>query len=776
MVKMQQIGHPDVPRADLFYSDNYGDVKVPGVYMMHTTANGIDWYETQAYNYFAYNYSGTQTSLNVCQEIYDKAYGYNGAEMYPKTSAFWSWHYSKDWLGNSYQVKLFDPASLGLAWTTVQTVVDISGEYDAPELVNPFELPVTYSSSNPAVANIDADGNITLGTAEGTTTLTATFAGNDEYSGPAYAETVIIRRGEPMLAEDQENHNPYNTCQALTKVTRWTPTPELYMENYMWGMPHMMDGNFYVSAFWQSNNSYEQSEWFYWENPQYLQLCYTPAFISPNYGLYYDEVGHDQQPGSTVGSFICFKVKGPGTIIVRGYTESDNAKMGICVQRNVPMLFSGTEDREIAYDYTLDAEEEAYAYVYGASLSPNGRHGYIRYIKFIPEGTVMADVSVGGIAIEEESDDVLGDGGSIGFEWREDDNGGDIGIIGLEDGATLTIPQAEGVENGIYLAESSVYMENFDADISGTSQGVHFQGYDRNDWNSCTMSFGKGMSLKMHGAEAALSGFNPQSMGNIGYYDEEKEEWMEYVLLESDMEYPEIIWGDRGGAYGAQVWVDGTDPDNPEGEGEGYSKIIHAKYLHFGVRPESIDISIGSYGMTTFCSTQPLNFTDVDGVKAYVASEFDAEEGTLTMTQVYEVPERTGIVICGAEGTYSVPVEMNYEYYENLLVGCTVDTYIQPEENIYTNFVLSRQPSENFLGFYRFTTSNPMGRLLEAGKAYLQIETEHLGNETGAKGFRMAFDDDETGIKTLSNSPLKGENIYNVAGQRIQKLQKGINT
>lgn len=32
-----------------------------------------------------------------------------------------------------------------------------------------------------------------------------------------------------------------------------------------------------------------------------------------------------------------------------------------------------------------------------------------------------------------------------------------------------------------------------------------------------------------------------------------------------------------------------------------------------------------------------------------------------------------------------------------------------------------------------------------------------------------------TGIKTLSNSPLKDENIYNVAGQRLSKMQRGIN-
>lgn len=31
-----------------------------------------------------------------------------------------------------------------------------------------------------------------------------------------------------------------------------------------------------------------------------------------------------------------------------------------------------------------------------------------------------------------------------------------------------------------------------------------------------------------------------------------------------------------------------------------------------------------------------------------------------------------------------------------------------------------------------------------------------------------------TGIKALSNAPLKGENIYNLSGQRVDKMQKGI--
>ena len=671
---VRQIGHPDVASADLFYSERYGTQMVYGVYMMHTSASDIDWYESQANYYFSYNGNNeTNTYLYVCQEIYDKAYGKNGATRYPTTSAFRSWLNSKYWNGGSH-VALFNPATLGLAWSTAQTIVDISGEYEAPELQNPFQLTVTYSSSNPQVASIDEDGSITLGTAEGSTTLTATFAGNEEYTTPVSVQTIIIRRGEPMLDEDQVDKNKYNTCEALTKVTRWTPNPELYMENNMWEMPHMMDGNFYVSAYWQSNNDSEMSEWFPWNyftnNEKYLQLSCTPAYLSPNYGLEYDDGGtsglaHDQQPGSTLGGFICFKVKGSGTIVVRGFTEADNAYMGICVQGNASLHFSGDEDREIEYPYTLDdADEEAWAYVYGVSLSPNERHGYIRYIKFIPDGTVMADISIDGVAIEEESDDVLGDGGSIGFEWREDDEGGDepaesrrlgpaergthskrypvlilnnanltstngpaievnshdrflielrgqntiqtsngnaaismgtlqstvwsggtISIVGLEKGASLTIPAVNNVESGIYLSESSIHLENVAADIKGTDFGVRFQGYDSYDYENvanCNMTFGKGVSLKTRGGKEALSGFNPDSMYDLSYYDEEEDDWIYYVLLESDLDIEEARpqWS---GVYGIQEWVEGfEDPEDPEASYEGYYRDIPAKYLYFG--------------------------------------------------------------------------------------------------------------------------------------------------------------------------------------------------
>lgn len=872
---VQQIGHPDVARADIFYRDYYGTHKVDGVYMMHTSASDIDWYETQANNYFAYSGNNeTSTYLYVCQEIYDKAYGKNGAVRYLSTSAFRSWLISNYWNGGSH-VALFDPATLGLKWSTEQTIVDISGEYEAPELKNPFGLAVTYGSSNPDVAAIDEDGTITLGTAEGPTTLTATFTGDDEYpvTTPLSVQTVIIRRGEPKLAENQTNQNQYNTCVALTKLTTWSPNARLYMENNMWDMPHMMDGIFYVSAYWQSGNDRWSSDCFNDYLPyDYLQLSCTPAFLSPNYGLYYDDGGtnvffHDGQPGTTLGGFICFKVKGPGTIKVRGFTDSDNAKMGICVQGNTPLLISGTEDREVAYDYALDADAEAYAYIYGASLSPD-RHGYIKYVKFIPQDTEMVDVSIGGIAIEEENDDITGNG-TIGFEWREDEEtdepagsrrlgpddpeggdtpahstrypvlilnnatltsdngpaievnshdrfvielrgkntikttdgsaaismgtmqsadywgGGNISIVGLEKGASLTVKDGE---SGIYLVESSVHMENFTADINGSDYGIRFKGFDRYDYDNaanCNLTLGKGMSLKMRGDQEAISGFSPMYMDNLGYEDEETGNWMRYELLESDLEGARHYYG----VYGVeeQEWVE--DPENSD-EGEWEYIFTPAKYLSFGIPPTEVTVNIGSYGMATFCSNYDLNFTDINNVKAYIVSGFDGIN-TLTLTRVYEVPKGTGLVLYSTNGgaaTATVPIEYAYSYYEQMLVGCTVDKYIAPtttitvtedgesEDYTYTNFVMSVKNGE--AGFYRFNVDDSGKRKVEKGKAYLRLKDYTIPEGGGeARALSVRFEDDDTATTGISDSKrvtTDDSRYYNLNGQQVDAPQKGL--
>ena len=50
-----------------------------------------------------------------------------------------------------------------------------------------------------------------------------------------------------------------------------------------------------------------------------------------------------------------------------------------------------------------------------------------------------------------------------------------------------------------------------------------------------------------------------------------------------------------------------------------------------------------------------------------------------------------------------------------------------------------------------------------------------LKTKTGVAGIKLYIDDVEDGIQTLSDANENGVNIYNVAGQRMSKTQKGIN-
>lgn len=59
------------------------------------------------------------------------------------------------------------------------------------QLVNPNNLPIIYTSSNQYVASVDGNGNVTLNS-WGTTTITATFAGNDKYTQGAVSYELNV--------------------------------------------------------------------------------------------------------------------------------------------------------------------------------------------------------------------------------------------------------------------------------------------------------------------------------------------------------------------------------------------------------------------------------------------------------------------------------------------------------------------------------------------------------------------------------------------------------
>ena len=121
---------------------------------------------------------------------------YPGLEEYVwgfmKNSSFSYDNYVRPVYNDLYDVTMsFDP----------ETVEATLGEYfTEPTLtITPEGLTVTYSSSDETVATVDEQtGEVTL-VAEGTTTITATFAGNDSYNESSASYTLTVSSSEQLV-------------------------------------------------------------------------------------------------------------------------------------------------------------------------------------------------------------------------------------------------------------------------------------------------------------------------------------------------------------------------------------------------------------------------------------------------------------------------------------------------------------------------------------------------------------------------------------------------
>ena len=74
--------------------------------------------------------------------------------------------------------------------------------FEAQSLWNPEELAVTYTSSDPSVATVnELTGEVAL-VAVGTTTITATFAGNEEYESAQTSYDLTVNPEDPTGIEN----------------------------------------------------------------------------------------------------------------------------------------------------------------------------------------------------------------------------------------------------------------------------------------------------------------------------------------------------------------------------------------------------------------------------------------------------------------------------------------------------------------------------------------------------------------------------------------------
>ena len=176
---------------------------------------------------------------------------------------------------------------------------------------------------------------------------------------------------------------------------------------------------------------------------------------------------------------------------------------------------------------------------------------------------------------------------------------------------------------------------------------------------------------------------------------------------------------------------------------------------------EPLTATLNAYGYATYCSQYPLDFTNAEGYSAWQITGISTSNEITFERVTGKVKGGTGMFLKGeANATVEIPSsDSSIELSSNKLVGTLAPSYFTAGE-IY--------------GLAGDTFKKNSAGTIRANKAYIPAVLINGGG--GAKAFAFVFDDDATGIRTVETvSADDTTQIFNLAGQRIQKMQRGIN-
>ena len=201
-----------------------------------------------------------------------------------------------------------------------------------------------------------------------------------------------------------------------------------------------------------------------------------------------------------------------------------------------------------------------------------------------------------------------------------------------------------------------------------------------------------------------------------------------------------------------------------------YSSGQNAVYLYEkdGEATPTESVTVGPAGYTTYTTVNPVSFPT--GVTAYIATAVNPS--TIHLEEVLDAPARTPLVIKAEAGSYTL--EREYAELYNAIVAATPNILKSSDgsvkgngTSIYALGVGKADPYVGVVGFYLVNNE----QTIPAGKAYLTTGG-------GAVKEFLTFDfDDATAIAKIqdSGSKIQDSEIFNLAGQKMSKLQKGVN-
>ena len=198
------------------------------------------------------------------------------------------------------------------------------------------------------------------------------------------------------------------------------------------------------------------------------------------------------------------------------------------------------------------------------------------------------------------------------------------------------------------------------------------------------------------------------------------------------------------------------------GETNAKSKAMVFGFCIVGKDDSAEMFYMGSNGYATYVPQVKdidLSSFNNDDLAAYTVSI--APEGWANLTQVTKIPTGSAVVMKGKAGSYKLP----YTTGADKLIGNVLKAAENDVVADGTQYILAQVEGE--VAFHQATENS----VIPAGKGYLELD--------GAGPQVKAFFGDEESETAITNVNVNGNGnnaaIYNMSGQRVSKLQKGVN-
>ncbi len=168
----------------------------------------------------------------------------------------------------------------------------------------------------------------------------------------------------------------------------------------------------------------------------------------------------------------------------------------------------------------------------------------------------------------------------------------------------------------------------------------------------------------------------------------------------------------------------------------------------------------GNY-YATLCVPFDVTISDDDATAYTLAKSESGNYLVPTEVEGNQVPAGTPVLLKGTNSTATATINTGSAFGSPLTCALT-GTYVAKTIVGSSDYVLGKKDGK--VGFYHWNSNN-----LGANRAYLEATTDQ------ARGFVLNFDDEATGIVAPTADTAGESTIYNLSGQRLNKMQKGIN-